>query len=106
ERGAGGASVILRDATIAEMDQNGTTTVLREGKNGWICIPGNENIVGDPPMCVDELGMQWLDAASRHLRTVHQDCVICSAGPRNIATTLGRDAWWNPRPDDHRLEDA
>ena len=23
-------------------------TVLREGNNGWICTPGNENKVGDP----------------------------------------------------------
>ena len=61
-----GPSVITRDATVAEMDHRGTMTVLRQGKNGWICTPGNENRVGDPPMCVDELGMQWFrDAASR-----------------------------------------
>src|SRR5215470_2465213 len=61
-----GPSVITRDATVAEMDHRGTMTVLRQGNNGWICTPGNENRVGDPPMCVDELGMQWFrDAASR-----------------------------------------
>ena len=50
---------ITRDATVAEMDHEGTMTVLRQGSNGWICTPGNENKVGDPTMCVDELGMQW-----------------------------------------------
>lgn len=50
---------ITQDATVAEMDHQGTLTVLRRGNNGWICIPGNENKVGDPPMCLDEFGMQW-----------------------------------------------
>jgi hypothetical protein len=61
-----GPAEITRDATVAEMDHEGTMTVLRKGSNGWICTPGNENRVGDPPMCVDELGMQWFrDALSR-----------------------------------------
>lgn len=60
-----GPSVITRDATVAEMDRHGTMTVLRQGNNGWICTPGNENRVGDPPMCIDELGLQWFrDALS------------------------------------------
>ena len=62
-----GPTEITRDATVAEIDHAGAMTVLRKGSNGWICVPGNENRVGDPPpMCVDELGMQWfMDAASR-----------------------------------------
>jgi hypothetical protein len=35
-----GPSEITRDATVAEMDPNGTMTVLRQGDNGWICTPG------------------------------------------------------------------
>ena len=55
-----GPPAITRDATVAEMDQHGNVaTILRKGSNGWLCIPGDENKVGDPPMCVDELGMQW-----------------------------------------------
>ena len=58
-----GPAEITRDATVGEMNHKGELTVLRKGNNGWICTPGNENRVGDPPMCVDELGMQWfLDA--------------------------------------------
>ena len=38
-----GPSVITRDATVAEMDHLGTMIVLRQGNNGWICTPGNEN---------------------------------------------------------------
>jgi hypothetical protein len=62
-----GPSEITKNATVAEMDQHGNmTTILRQGTNGWICVPGDENKVGDPPMCVDELGMQWFKDAFAH----------------------------------------
>jgi hypothetical protein len=55
---------ITKDATVAEMDQHGNMTeVLKQGTNGWVCVPGDENKIGDPPMCVDELGMQWFKDA-------------------------------------------
>ena len=51
---------ITEHATVAEMDKQGRMTeVLRRGANEWVCMPGNEDVVGDPPMCVDALGMQW-----------------------------------------------
>jgi len=55
-----GPPEITRNATVAEMDHHGNwITILRKGDNEWVCVPGDENTVGDPPMCVDELGMQW-----------------------------------------------
>jgi hypothetical protein len=54
-----GPSVITQEATIAEIDPHGKMTVLRQGTNGWTCFPGDENVVGNPPMCADELGLQW-----------------------------------------------
>jgi len=61
-----GPPEITREATVAEMDYEGTMAVLQQGNNGWICTPGNEDKVGDPPMCVDELGMKWFrDALAR-----------------------------------------
>src|SRR5271165_3581617 len=51
---------ITRNATVAEMDRHGNiVTILKKGTNEWICVPGDENKIGDPPMCVDELGLQW-----------------------------------------------
>lgn len=51
---------ITRDATVAEMDHHGNlANILRPGTNEWVCVPGDENRVGDPPMCVDQLGLQW-----------------------------------------------
>jgi hypothetical protein len=40
--------------------------VLREGSNGFTCMPGNPKVVGDPPMCVDAPALQWYaDAKAR-----------------------------------------
>ena len=59
-----GPPEITRDATVAEIDHTGNITeVLRKGTNGWLCMPGDENRVGDPPMCADELAMQWFKDA-------------------------------------------
>lgn len=55
-----GPSLITRNATVADIDPQGKLiNVLRQGSNGWVCVPGDENRVGDPPMCVDQLGLQW-----------------------------------------------
>jgi hypothetical protein len=55
-----GPSTITEHATVAEMDRQGRMTdTLRKGTNGWVCMPGSEDVVGDPPMCVDPPGMQW-----------------------------------------------
>lgn len=54
-------SSISADATIIDVDG----TVLREGSNGWTCLPGISLIPGDKhPMCNDETWMRWLDAAA------------------------------------------
>ena len=55
-----GPRAITENATVAETDKSGRMTeILRQGSNEWVCMPGNEDVVGDPPMCVDALGMQW-----------------------------------------------
>ena len=37
----------------------GKTIVLREGNNGFTCMPGNPKVIGDPAMCEDATSMQW-----------------------------------------------
>ena len=54
-----GPPSVTREATVAEMDAQGKMVVLRQGTNQWVCMPGNENIIGDVPMCLDPMGMQW-----------------------------------------------
>src|SRR5271167_5003734 len=51
---------ITREATVAEMDAQGNTVVLRQGTNQWVCFPGDENEIGNVPMCADPMGLQWM----------------------------------------------
>jgi hypothetical protein len=55
-----GPDSITREATVAELDARGRRTVLRPGTNRWVCVPGNENIIGEADMCADPMGMQWM----------------------------------------------
>ena len=74
-----GPPQITRDATVAEMDHHGNVAhVLREGTNGWICVPGDENRIGAPPMCVDEMEMQWFkDAMTGQPRPTNKAPGLC-----------------------------
>jgi hypothetical protein len=55
-----GPTCIARNATVAEMDREGNLTVLRHGNNEWVCVPGNQDIVGAVDMCLDPMGMVWM----------------------------------------------
>lgn len=54
-------SDITDNATIMDVDG----TILREGSNGWVCLPGVGLIPGDRhPMCNDAVWMEWMAAAA------------------------------------------
>ena len=55
-----GPEAVTKDATVGELDAHGNLTVLRAGTNAWVCIPGDENIVGATDMCADPMGMRWM----------------------------------------------
>jgi hypothetical protein len=55
-----GPREITKDATVAEMGANGNLIVLRQGANDWVCFPGDENEIGNVPMCADPMGLQWM----------------------------------------------
>jgi hypothetical protein len=55
-----GPPSVTREATVAEMDAQGRMAVLRPGTNHWVCVPGNQNIIGEADMCCDPMGMQWM----------------------------------------------
>jgi hypothetical protein len=54
-----GPPVVTANATVVEMDFQGRLTTLLRGSNEWVCFPGNENVIGDVPMALDRMGMQW-----------------------------------------------
>ena len=62
-------SFIAADATIID----GANNVLREGSNGWTCLPANPRGMANPesgwndaheamPLCADEEGFKWVGA--------------------------------------------
>ncbi len=55
-----GPDPVTRDATVAELGVGGELSVLRPGTNKWVCVPGNQNIIGSTDMCMDPMGMQWM----------------------------------------------
>ena len=71
---------ISHHATIADMNGN----VLREGSNGYTCLPDNPNNDGPDPMCLDE---SWTNLVSALMG--QSDPTYDSIG---IAYMLGGDA--------------
>jgi hypothetical protein len=61
-----GPDNISKSARIVDTDPQGNQVILRDGSNGFTCMPGNPNIVGDPPMCADAASMQWFADAKAH----------------------------------------
>lgn len=46
-------------ATIYAMDAGGQMRTLREGSNGWWCMPDTPSSPGPDPMCGDANSMEW-----------------------------------------------
>jgi hypothetical protein len=46
------------DATVVDWEGN----VLREGSNGWTCMPTPPTLTVDSPMCLDSEWKKWADA--------------------------------------------
>lgn len=55
-------AAIASEATIMEMAQDGSMNQLREGSNGWVCMPDNPGTPGPDPMCVDRVWQAWFGA--------------------------------------------
>lgn len=43
-------------------EPGGDFALLREGSNGWTCLPDRADTPGDDPMCLDEVFFEWLTA--------------------------------------------
>lgn len=49
---------LARHATIVDHHGN----VVREGSNGWVCMPDNPEVPNDAPMCLDAPWLEVIDA--------------------------------------------
>ncbi|MEI7037048.1 hypothetical protein [Fulvimonas yonginensis] len=57
---------VARHATIMAMDANGKMRTLRQGSNGFTCIPDAPATPGPDPMCADKAAMGWVNAWLNH----------------------------------------
>jgi hypothetical protein len=53
-------------ATIIAMDAKGKMRILREGTNGFTCMPDNPATPGPDPMCMDKAAWEWAGAWIGH----------------------------------------
>ena len=53
---------VAEGATIIVMDANNNARTLRQGTNGWTCMPDSPASPGQDPMCLDQNAMEWAAA--------------------------------------------
>jgi len=53
---------VAEGATIVVMDANNNARTLRQGTNGWTCMPDSPASPGQDPMCLDQNAMEWAGA--------------------------------------------
>ena len=59
-------AAVAKAATIVSFDAQMNMKTLREGTNGFTCMPDVPETPGPDPMCVDKGGWAWVDAWSTH----------------------------------------
>jgi hypothetical protein len=52
-------AAVASEAAIYAVDDKGAMSTLREGKNGWWCMPDSPATPGPDPMCGDANAMEW-----------------------------------------------
>ena len=57
---------IASEAAVLAPQADGSIKTLREGKNGYWCIPDDPNSPGNDPMCGDANAMEWAAAWMGH----------------------------------------
>jgi hypothetical protein len=57
---------IAHDAAVATVDAQGNMKTIREGKNGWTCMPDSPATPGPDPMCMDPNAAKWAAAWIGH----------------------------------------
>ncbi|HEY1143126.1 MAG TPA: hypothetical protein VGE68_03735 [Sphingomicrobium sp.] len=57
---------IAKAATVVQAQADGTMKVLRQGSNGWTCMPDAPATPGPDPMCMDANAAKWAQAWLGH----------------------------------------
>jgi hypothetical protein len=57
---------VAAGATIIVAEKDGKMRTLREGTNGFTCMPDNPTTPGPDPMCMDKAALEWAGAWMAH----------------------------------------
>ena len=57
---------VAKGATIVAMEADGKMRTIRQGTNGFTCMPDNPATPGPDPMCMDKNAMEWVHAWVAH----------------------------------------
>jgi hypothetical protein len=57
---------VAKGATIVTMEADGKMRTLRQGTNGFTCMPDNPATPGPDPMCMDKNSLEWAMAWVEH----------------------------------------
>ena len=57
---------VAKGAAVVVMDAKGGMRTLREGSNGFSCMPDEPSTPGPDPMCLDKASMDWVHALATH----------------------------------------
>ena len=95
------------DGTMPPTDPDREPTVLREGSNGWTCMPDNPDVPGDSPACVDGTWRDFLDAFLRGDEAPRYDGVGVSYMLRGDFPVSNRDPFASgPTADNEWIRDS
>ena len=85
-----GPTEVAKAARIVDSDAQGKTVVLREGNNGFTCMPGNLKVVGEPP-CVSMpqcSGTMTPKLTNRNRQTRSRASLTCWPAPLSEAIPI------------------
>ena len=63
---AAAPSSVSANATVVQAAADGSMKTLRQGSNGWTCMPDNPQTPGHDPMCMDANAVKWAMAWMSH----------------------------------------
>ena len=59
-------AALAHNASIMTADTSGAMKTVRQGSNGWTCIPDDPGTPGTDPMCMDGNAARWVQAMTAH----------------------------------------
>jgi hypothetical protein len=95
-----GPSSLSKNATI----MGGDGKMLREGTNGWTCMPDNPNTPGRDPMCMNEPWLNFKDAVKNKKKPTYTQVGIAYMLQGDTAVSNSDPYAKAPKPGDDWVE--